>query len=184
MASQFQPLLDSITDAVKHENWLAALALALMLPDICGKLQWPEEEKGGKRYAKWWAHNFAGTYTYGSASDYVTGDEVWQLRCAYLHEGSSELQNDKKELIPVIEKFQFAISRDHLKKEGTTVLLNVRTFCEDMCDHVKSWETKILSKDPAMRKRAEKLLKIYISIYPSGISSAAAVGTPTVTQSE
>jgi len=183
VASPFQPFLNSIRADVKHESWFAALALALMLPDICGKLQWPEEQKTGKRYAKWWADNFGITYQYGSPSDYVTGDEMWQLRCAYLHEGSSELQNHKTELSAVIEKFQFTISRDHLKKEGNTVWLDVQTFCENMCKQVEDWETNILSQDSFMQRRAEKLLKIDITFYVPGIARTTKVGTPGVTQS-
>ena len=103
--------------AVKHENWLAALALALMLPDICAEIEWPGK-KGGKRYAKRWENRFANTYRYATGpSDYVTGKEIYRLRCAYLHEGS-EVQSNRKKLSVVIGKFQFVISKRHyLKKE-------------------------------------------------------------------
>ena len=174
MASQFEPLLDSIRAAVRHENWLAALAVSLMLPDICANIEWPRENSS-TRYRKWWAHNFAATYKYGTASDYVTGEEVYKFRCAYLHEGS-EVQSRETELSAVIDKFQFTISKPHhLIKEGNIVWLDVPTFCENMCDHVESWETKILSKNPDMETRAKKLLKIYIVLLPSGISSTGVI---------
>jgi hypothetical protein len=89
MASHFQRLLNSIRAAVDHENWLAALAVTLMLPDICGSIQWPEEKKSRTRYRKWWDEHFGDSYQYGKGPNHhVTGDEVYQLRCAYLHEGS------------------------------------------------------------------------------------------------
>ena len=157
MASQFQPFLNSIRAAVKHENWLAALALALMLPDICATTQMPKVKGKGKRYAKWWGDRFANTYRYGTGpNDYVTGHEVWQLRCAYLHEGS-ELQSHKTELSAAIEKFQFASSKQqHLKPEGTIVWLDLQTFCEHMCFHVEDWEKNVLSKDTLMQTMAKK----------------------------
>jgi hypothetical protein len=121
------------------------------------------------------------------ANDQVTGEEVYQLRCAYLHEGS-ELQSHKKEISAAIEKLKFTISKPyHCTKEGTEgtiVWLDVPTFCEDICDHVESWETKILSKDLDMKTRAEKLHNIYIIASPSGIPSTTAFGKPTVTRSE
>jgi len=162
MASQFQPLLDSITDAVNDRNRIAALALALMLPDICGKIQRPAESTG-QRYAKWWADNFTNTYRYGTGpSDYVTGAEVYQLRCAYLHEGS-ERQSSKKKLSAVIDKFNFTISKQlHLTKQGTIVSLHVQTFCEDMRYHVEEWEKNVLNKHPHMQTTAGKLLKLYL----------------------
>ena len=175
--------------AVKHENWLAALALALMLPDICAEIEWPGK-KGGKRYAKRWENRFANTYRYATGpSDYVTGKEIYRLRCAYLHEGS-EVQSDKKKISTVIERFRFDASRQHHLKEEKTqnqktiVWLDAGTFCLDMCSQVADWEKNILSQNPRMQKSAEKLLKIYTLISPSGISSTTVFGIPTVTQSE
>jgi hypothetical protein len=168
MAS-LQPLLDSIRAAVQDENWHAALALTLTLPDICARIE--TGKRGKRRYINWWKDNFRHTYAYGSgASDHVTGEEVYLLRCAYLHQGSDSLDPaDRQNLNALIENFNFVISNDHLKKQGTTVLLNVRTFCLDMCSRVEGWEKNILSNSPYMQARAEKLSKIYL---PLRISAA------------
>jgi hypothetical protein len=84
----FNPSLDSIRAAVDDGNWLAALALTLMLPDICASIETPNESVG-QRYTKWWRKNFRKRCRYGNwPSDHVKGEEVYLLRCAYLHEGS------------------------------------------------------------------------------------------------
>ena len=84
-----QPLLGSIRAAVAYQIWHAALALTLTLPDICAKIEWPEEKKSRTRYRTWWDEHFGDSYQYGKGpNDHVTGDEVYLLRCAYLHEGS------------------------------------------------------------------------------------------------
>jgi hypothetical protein len=185
IASQFQRLLDSIKDAVDHENWLAGLALTLMLPDICGAVETPGEPVG-KRYARWWDTNFGASYKYGTGSnDHVKGEEVYQLRCAYLHEGR-DLQADKKEISATIEKFKFATSEHHLVKkktsvllnEKTSVLLNVQTFCLDMRSRVEEWEKNKVSKDPSMQTRAEELLKIYVFAEVDATVSITGVVTP------
>lgn len=159
MASQLQPLLDSIRAAVKDQNWHSALALALTLPDICARIE--TGQKGKRRYFKWWTDNFGDSYTYGSGpTDHVKAEEVYLLRCAYLHEGSDSLDpTDRQKLNALIEKFKFVISNDHLKKQRTTVLLNVRTFCLDMCSRVEGWEKNVLSKDPHIQERAHELSK-------------------------
>jgi hypothetical protein len=175
IAHQFQPLLDSIRAAVKDGNWLAGLALTLMLPDICGKIETPEKSVG-QRYARWWDKNFEDSYQY-EANDHVKGEEVYQLRCAYLHEGR-ELQANKKKISATIEKFKFATSEHHLEKRGTSVLLNVRNFCLDMCSRVEEWEKNILSKDPSMQTSAGELLKIYFLAQISGTSIATTDATP------
>jgi hypothetical protein len=184
MAS-LQPLLDSIRAAVKDKNWLGGLALTLMLPDICGRIETGERTK--TVYFNWWADNFGKTYQHDNGpSDYVTGEEVYMLRCAYLHEGSDSFDpSTRKKYNATIEKFQFVISKPHhLTKQGTIVWLDAGTFCLDMCSQVENWEKNVLSKHPRMQTRAEKLLKIPIFLYPSGIPSTIAFGTPTVTQSE
>jgi hypothetical protein len=161
MAAQLQPLLDSVKAAVRDGNWLAALALTLTLPDICARIE--ADQRGKKRYIKWWNDNFGQSYAYGTGpSDHVTGEEVYLLRCAYLHEGVDELDPvERQKLKAVIEEFKFAISDDHLKKQGPTLTLNVKTFCLDMCSNVEEWEKNVLSNDAQMQKRADELTKIY-----------------------
>ena len=45
-------LVEDIERAIEHECYFSALALALTLPDICGKAEYPEL-KVGERYKKW-----------------------------------------------------------------------------------------------------------------------------------
>jgi hypothetical protein len=178
IASQFQRLLDSIKAAVDHENWLAGLALTLMLSDICGKIETPGKSVSvSQRYARWWDRNFGVSYQYGSGpSDHVKGEEVYQLRCAYLHEGRA-LQAGKKKTNATTE-FKFAISGQHLVKHGSSVLLDVRTFCLDVCSQVEGWEKNTVSKDLSMQTRAEELLKIYVFAEVTGTVSITVDVTP------
>jgi hypothetical protein len=135
-----------------------------MLPDICAKIETPTEELVGKRYANWWNKNLKVSYQYGDGpDDYVKGEEVYQLRCAYLHEGR-DLQEKREEISAAIERFKFTISAHHLQKDESSVLLNMRRFCLDMCSRVEEWEEKVVHKDDSMQKRAEKLLNLYLSI--------------------
>jgi len=157
MASQFQHLLDSIRAAVDDENWYAALALTLTLPDICARIETGERTR--TVYFNWRTDNFGKTCQYGNGpSDHVKGQEVYLLRCAYLREGSHSLDpSERQKYNATIEKIKFVTSNDHLKTQGATVLLNARTFCEDMCSRVEEWETNTLSNNPRMQKRAQEL---------------------------
>jgi hypothetical protein len=162
MNAQIKLLLDSVRNAVDSQNWLAGLALTLTLPDICASIQYPDVPK---RYNKWWSDNFEQSYRYGNApNDYVTGAEVYCLRCAYLHQGGDVSDPDQvKENEATIDRFTFAVSDNHLKKDGTRILLNVRTFCLDMCKKVKKWDEEVLSKGgDEIQKRASELLRIYV----------------------
>jgi hypothetical protein len=163
MTSNLQLILDSVRAAVTSENWLAALALTLTLPDICSSIEDPDQKC---RYSKWWDNNCRASYRDGDGEkDCVTGVEVFLLRCAYLHEGSDS--SDPKQVQKyeaTVDRFNFVLSNDsssHLKIDGTRVLLDARTFCLDMCLRVEEWEQTVLGEDSNMQERASRLLKIY-----------------------
>jgi len=104
-----ETLLDSVRAAVETQNWLAGLALTLTLPDICASIEDPKKKR---RYSEWWNDNFGESYRYGKGQkDYVTGVEVYLLRCAYLHQGSDSSDPDKVEQYEAtIGRFNFVLS--------------------------------------------------------------------------
>ena len=55
--SVIDKIAEEIQNALKYDLHFAALALALTLPDVCGKAKYPEAEypemKGKKRYVAW-----------------------------------------------------------------------------------------------------------------------------------
>jgi hypothetical protein len=168
MNSELKPLLDSVRRAVETENWLAGLALTLALPDICASIEVGRAKPPGVRYRDWWKDYFGESYRYGeSQTDYLNGEEVYLLRCAYLHQGSDLSDPEKAECRKtVIKEFNFFLPSDPsdpaLKRDGTRLLLNARRFCEEMCSRVKEWDENALSNGTAeMQKRLSELLKIY-----------------------
>ena len=46
-------IIDEIEKALSHDLYFAALNLALTLPDICGKAEYPDL-RTGERYKKWY----------------------------------------------------------------------------------------------------------------------------------
>ena len=55
-----QRLIDDMNNALSANCYLAALSIALMLPDICGKAEYPDL-KVGERYKAWY-DEFVGKY--------------------------------------------------------------------------------------------------------------------------
>ena len=49
-------IIDEIEKALSHDLYFAALNLALTLPDICGKAEYPNL-RTGERYKKWYDEN-------------------------------------------------------------------------------------------------------------------------------
>lgn len=94
--------------------YFAALSLALTIPDICGNKLYPEEKSCGARYAKWFnnyvAHLYQNEKEDADVSDcdtyYFDGDDCYQLRCVFLHEGTNALHTERKKTIYHVAQFR------------------------------------------------------------------------------
>lgn len=99
-----------IKRAFEADAFLSAIALALTIPDMCGKRLYPDERKSSDRYIRWFDEYMAPNYPdvctgeadeviacsdasaqYGTIPGryYFSGNDCYQLRCVYLHEGSN-----------------------------------------------------------------------------------------------
>lgn len=94
----------AIEDAIKKRCFLPALALSLIIPDICAKYDYPDiynrkvdynGHKGqGAAYAKWYDENI-GNYDIEPETGVglLDGKSCWKLRCEFLHSGSIDLDD-------------------------------------------------------------------------------------------
>lgn len=144
-------LVNDMRSALNAECYFAALAIALMLPDICGKAEYPKMKNGKERYIKWYDENI-GEYDKCPKQNenepvmpHLTGEIVYQLRCCFLHEGNPMIEagkikqeeNEIDSFILVIEsKNEFDIYGDsanvHIKNdkiETRRYAMNVRRLC-------------------------------------------------------
>ncbi|WP_156921021.1 hypothetical protein [Fundidesulfovibrio putealis] len=111
----------AVRAAIAQQNWYGALALALTLPDICGRLEDPSV-KSKPRYKRWWDKYVAIRYTCpyvdevavrsllssGDAKglrDHIfhqqatrpllSSNDAYALRCAYLHQGGDVIEGQR-----------------------------------------------------------------------------------------
>ena len=94
----------AIEDAIEKRCFLPALALSLVIPDICAKYDYPDiynrqaeynGHKGqGAAYAKWYDENI-GKYDINpdTGIGLLDGRSCWKLRCEFLHSGSIDLDD-------------------------------------------------------------------------------------------
>lgn len=94
----------AIEDAIEKRCFLPALALSLVIPDICAEYDYPDiynkksKYKGhkgqGAVYAKWYDENI-GKYDVDPITGIwvLDGISCWKLRCEFLHSGSIDLDN-------------------------------------------------------------------------------------------
>lgn len=94
----------AIEDAIDKKCFLPALALSLVIPDICAKYDYPDiykkkaEYKGhkgqGAAYAKWYDECIAkADIDPITGTGLIDGKSCWKLRCDFLHSGTVDLDN-------------------------------------------------------------------------------------------
>ena len=94
----FPELLREIRVCLEQELYLAALALTLMLPDVCGIAKYPDESVAS-RYIKWY-NEYIGQHekpTNKHAEDmpYLSGEVVYNLRNGLLHSANPAIEKNK-----------------------------------------------------------------------------------------
>lgn len=183
-----QQLTKAIELALDNKNWHAALTVALTLPDICGKLESPQQASVKIRYSNWYDKYFKhGVFEklpedirkFVSEKDsFLNGKDCYLLRCAYLHSGTDDItdQSVKKAELKGQQIDSDVLTRFHFSEPGAnfihynkiisedgvtaTLQLQIDEFCKDMCNSVKKWE-EVASKSDSILERMNQLLKIH-----------------------
>ena len=102
--------------AMSYELYLSALALALTLPDTCGRAEYPNEKHNGVRY-KNWCSQYAITdrcdSPYGCDMPYLNEEIIYSLRNSLLHQSTPNVEQTKiHESRCKVDKFELVISED------------------------------------------------------------------------
>lgn len=133
----------AIKKSIESENWYAALTLALTLPDICGRLSYPDlKEQSKQRYIKWFdnymLHHYKSRFP-GDEFIFMSGGDCYALRCALLHEGRDDITEQKAKRKEVLSKFVIATTGAHRGKINDVLILGLQSFCNEVCEGVGKW---------------------------------------------
>jgi hypothetical protein len=159
---------DAVERALTTQNWYAALAMSLTLPDICSKLETPSAAGSQKRYSDWFDQYLAGRYQsrIGPRRElhtFLSGADCYALRCSYLHEGTGNTEGQRAR--QALDHFHFVAPRNgwtiHLNQRDSVLQLQVDIFCRDVCDAVLQWENEMVSKRRDVVDAKESLLVIH-----------------------
>src|SRR5437868_5631970 len=162
-----QYLIDSVESALRTENWYAALTLALTLPDIAGKIDYPTFGSN-KRYAAWFEKYCGDRYKVEVGQEtvehffFLNGNDCYALRCSFLHEGKSEILHQRAR--NVLEDFEFIVPPRggliHNNRKEDTLQLQVDIFCRDILDGIRQWLADI-NNDTQKQSELNTFLRIF-----------------------
>jgi hypothetical protein len=160
-------LVHAVRDAVRQQNWYAAVSLALTLPDICGRID-DETSSSTKRYVAWWNANLLAEYTmqtHRGPHVFLTGEDCYALRCAFLHQGAFDVLDQR--VRQVLTRLQFLVPPGnnvmHKIGAGGWLALQVSEFCEDVCRAVERWQVTA-NQVPEKAQRIASLGRIQIAV--------------------
>lgn len=106
-------IIDEINISLENGCYMAALSLALILPDICAKAEYPD--LGNKRRYIAWYDEYIGQYEIAPDQDeenqmpYLSGEVVYSLRNSVLHQGTPNIADGKGN----INKFVLVVQRQN-----------------------------------------------------------------------
>ena len=132
----------AIRNSLKSKNWYAALYMSMTLPDICARLESDDGKTNGSRYIGWYDKYLADMYQHEIGADrklhvFLSGADCYALRCALLHEGSSDITTQRCR--DVLERFHFTVVGSHCNQIKSVLQLEVPRFCDDVCVAAKRW---------------------------------------------
>lgn len=149
-------LVQDIRKALENDLYLAALSSALTLPDICGKVAYPDESSSRKRYISWYDEEI-GKYEKNPEDKenmpYLSGEVIYSLRCSLLHEGNPNMNNDSLRTDLPIDHFSLVIERAKpfdIYSDSSSIAnfgdknireysMNVRRVCMILCNVAESF---------------------------------------------
>ena len=177
-------IIKSIEIALENKNWYVALFSCLCVPDICGRIDSPNEGSE-KRYVIWFNKYVRKNYVRPKVPSlpqmpkelieimdqpfFLRGDDCYALRCAYLHEGRDIIKDQRiiQKMGKIFEDFKFTIpsngtGRSHCNWINGTLQLRIDKFCKDILNGVKECLEEI-EKDSSKENQLKDLMKLYYS---------------------
>ena len=153
LKNPIEQTIDTMNRALENQEYFVALTMALIIPDLCSQIQYPNEEYVSKRYKQWykeWLGPTKDELEFIDDSPYLSADLVYELRNAVVHSASSDIkynhvhqtQNQLTKFSILIEKKNdcdiyanhSSITRNNVGTEEREYTLNLRGFCKKMTD--------------------------------------------------
>lgn len=125
-------IVSEIRMALSHELYLSALALALTLPDTCGKAEYPKDHNG-VRYRNWCSQYVITDRCdspYGYDMPYLNEEIIYNLRNSLLHQSTPNVEKSTiHESRCKIDQFELIATKENSANGD----LSMVSYGKDMC---------------------------------------------------
>lgn len=141
-------LVIQIEQLLENEFYIPALYLALIIPDICSKIDYPEEKKQMNRYTKW-VYEHLDKYDlpkdpYDSGFEHLNAKRIYSLRNNLFHESTAEFEHDIENLeFKLLEGKDriscYQISKNENNIKSFKMYVSIEDLCRRLCAHTKKY---------------------------------------------
>ena len=142
-------IISECQKCIDNECFIAALELALTIPDICGRAEYPRENNT-TRYIRWY-NTYIAPYEkpsapYGTDMPYSSGELIYNLRNSLIHQGTPNIDASRiKEERCKVDEFVLTIGNPYdggtskvSYGKGMTITermleINIVNLCKKLC---------------------------------------------------
>lgn len=168
-------LIAQTRKAVESDLYYLALISALAIPDIAGALGAEDGRSTGDRFAAWyetWVH--PRLMENRGRKNPLSGQLCYGFRCALLHQGRSQRQNDQYSNIIFIELGHPNYSLHYCIISGNALLIQLDEFVEEVLCGCEVWLESIKGTEPF-----ETNYRFFARRHPQGLAPYV-VGVPVI----
>ena len=152
--SPFLRMIEEVRKALEQDLYHCALALALTLPDICGKVRFPNE-RSHPRYVNWF-EEYAQPLFSATATVFpdnitkhfavLTSEECYSLRCAVLHAGNQKFKSNTLSRIILHVNKGSELFDNYFVRAGDCASFDCKDLCEKICIAAENYYESVVDK--------------------------------------
>jgi hypothetical protein len=172
------PFLDQIKSSIAAGSYAPALLSALVLPDACGAVEYPNEEQPGRnrnRYVRWY-DRFVETVTDQEFT--FSGSAAWKLRNGMIHETGLRFDEFGYDGVIFVPPGSIGIGvglmRDVGPEKQSAFVLDLDQYVQRLLNGAEKWLQEIAGDE---LKQAR--LKSLVQLRPEGLSPFF-IGVPVI----
>ena len=141
-SDMFLSKIAEIENAVEKELYNCALTLCLTLPDVCGKVAFPNETSPGKQYKEWFSLYALSYFTVEATKlpskeivkhTWLSAEECWALRCAFLHAGNYDVKRVSLANVQIHVHRRNSENYSHMVRDSQYADWDVIELCKKLC---------------------------------------------------
>ncbi|QVL42619.1 MAG: hypothetical protein KFB92_14375 [Alcanivorax sp.] len=154
-----QDIIQQVRAVNGADLYYVSLFSALALPDICAALEAADGQASKAKYVAWFDTHVAPRY-----NGFLDGETSYYFRCSMLHQGSTRHPRGRYSRVIFVEPGHSGMVL-HNNVINDALNIDVRIFCEDLCQAAEQWW-----QGAASEANVQTNLARFVTRHPTGLA--------------